>query len=88
MVLTKMKETAESFLGHSVTKAVVTVPAYFNGAMLHPSATAQTSQASTSFLHSVFCVLKCHACTRVPQTLRSRRPKTQDESLALRSFAF
>jgi len=30
MVLTKMKETAETFLGRTVTKAVVTVPAYFN----------------------------------------------------------
>ncbi|KAJ0400406.1 hypothetical protein P43SY_001684 [Pythium insidiosum] len=30
MVLTKMKETADSFLGKSVTQAVVTVPAYFN----------------------------------------------------------
>jgi len=28
--LIKMKETAESFLGRSVSKAVVTVPAYFN----------------------------------------------------------
>lgn len=30
MVLTKMKETAEGFLGKSVTNAVITVPAYFN----------------------------------------------------------
>ena len=30
MVLTKMKETAEAYLGKSVTDAVVTVPAYFN----------------------------------------------------------
>jgi len=30
MVLGKMKETAEGFLGREVTKAVVTVPAYFN----------------------------------------------------------
>lgn len=30
MVLTKMKETAEGFLGRAVGKAVVTVPAYFN----------------------------------------------------------
>ena len=30
MVLTKMKETAETFLGKPVTDAVVTVPAYFN----------------------------------------------------------
>jgi len=32
MVLQKMKETAESYLGETVTKAVVTVPAYFNDA--------------------------------------------------------
>ncbi|XP_021776224.1 heat shock 70 kDa protein, mitochondrial [Chenopodium quinoa] len=31
-VLTKMKETAEAYLGKSVSKAVVTVPAYFNDA--------------------------------------------------------
>jgi len=30
MVLTKMKETAESYLGYEVKDAVVTVPAYFN----------------------------------------------------------
>ena len=30
MVLTKMKEVAESYLGHDVKKAVITVPAYFN----------------------------------------------------------
>ena len=31
MVLTKMKETAEAYLGTTVSDAVVTVPAYFNG---------------------------------------------------------
>merc|ERR1712021_312556 len=30
MVLVKMKETAEGYLGHDVKEAVVTVPAYFN----------------------------------------------------------
>lgn len=30
MVLSKMKETAETYLGHAVSAAVVTVPAYFN----------------------------------------------------------
>ncbi|MEW6266820.1 MAG: molecular chaperone DnaK [Thermodesulfobacteriota bacterium] len=30
MVLTKMKETAESYLGEKITQAVITVPAYFN----------------------------------------------------------
>lgn len=32
MVLGKMKEVAEAYLGHKVEKAVVTVPAYFNDA--------------------------------------------------------
>ncbi|WP_424140454.1 Hsp70 family protein, partial [Roseomonas chloroacetimidivorans] len=31
-VLTKMKETAEAYLGDKVTQAVITVPAYFNDA--------------------------------------------------------
>ena len=32
MILQKMKETAESYLGEDVTQAVITVPAYFNDA--------------------------------------------------------
>jgi molecular chaperone DnaK len=32
MILTKMKQTAEEYLGEKVTEAVVTVPAYFNDA--------------------------------------------------------
>ena len=32
MILQKMKKTAEEFLGHEVSEAVVTVPAYFNDA--------------------------------------------------------
>ena len=30
MILTKMKQTAESYLGETITEAVITVPAYFN----------------------------------------------------------
>lgn len=30
MILIKMKETAEAYLGHKVTDAVISVPAYFN----------------------------------------------------------
>ncbi len=30
MVLTKMKNIAENYLGTTITNAVVTVPAYFN----------------------------------------------------------
>ncbi len=32
MILTNLKETAEKYLGEKVTKAVITVPAYFNDA--------------------------------------------------------
>jgi molecular chaperone DnaK len=32
MILQKMKQTAEDYLGHQVTQAVITVPAYFNDA--------------------------------------------------------
>ncbi|NBW41648.1 molecular chaperone DnaK, partial [bacterium] len=32
MILTKMKQTAEDYLGEAVTDAVITVPAYFNDA--------------------------------------------------------
>ena len=40
MVLRKMKETAEAYLGEDVTKAVVTVPAYFNDAQRQATADA------------------------------------------------
>ena len=32
LILRKLKEAAESYLGHKVRKAVITVPAYFNAA--------------------------------------------------------
>lgn len=42
MVLTKMKQTAEAFLGHDVKNAVVTVPAYFNDAQRQATKDAGT----------------------------------------------
>merc|ERR1712088_772337 len=42
MVLTKMKETAEAYLGKKVTHAVVTVPAYFNDAQRQATKDAGT----------------------------------------------
>ncbi|THU95316.1 heat shock protein 70 [Dendrothele bispora CBS 962.96] len=42
MVLTKMKETAEAYLGEKVTRAVVTVPAYFNDAQRQATKDAGT----------------------------------------------
>ena len=32
MILRKLKEAAEAYLGHTVRKAIITVPAYFNDA--------------------------------------------------------
>jgi len=42
MILTKMKETAEAFLGKDVKNAVVTVPAYFNDAQRQATKDAGT----------------------------------------------
>jgi len=42
MVLTKMKEVAEAYLGKKVTHAVVTVPAYFNDAQRQATKDAGT----------------------------------------------
>ncbi|KLO16668.1 heat shock protein 70 [Schizopora paradoxa] len=42
MVLSKMKETAEAYLGKKVTHAVVTVPAYFNDAQRQATKDAGT----------------------------------------------
>ncbi|TKY61514.1 Luminal-binding protein 5 [Spatholobus suberectus] len=42
MVLTKMKETAEAFLGKKIKSAVVTVPAYFNDAQRQATKDAGT----------------------------------------------
>lgn len=42
MILTKMKEIAETFIGQKVTNAVVTVPAYFNDAQRQATKDAGT----------------------------------------------
>merc|ERR1712167_554178 len=42
MVLTKMKDTAEAFLGKKIKNAVVTVPAYFNDAQRQATKDAGT----------------------------------------------
>ena len=42
MVLQKMKQTAESFLGKEVKHAIVTVPAYFNNAQRQATKDAGT----------------------------------------------
>jgi molecular chaperone DnaK len=42
MILRKLKEAAEAYLGHTVRKAVITVPAYFNDAQRQATVDAAT----------------------------------------------
>ena len=42
MVLTKMKDTAEAYLGMTIKDIVVTVPAYFNDTQRHATKDAGT----------------------------------------------
>ena len=42
MILVKMKETAEAYLGQKVTNAVITCPAYFNDAQRQATKDAGT----------------------------------------------
>lgn len=66
MVLLKMKETAEDFLGQQVTNAVITVPAYFNNAQRQ--ATEVTSGLRT--LRRTRIVVSCKG-----QLIRTRSPE-------------
>ena len=58
MILVKMKETAEAYLGKSIKNAVVTVPAYFNDAQRQATKDAGA---------------RCPMC-QSSQRLRSARP--------------
>jgi molecular chaperone DnaK len=40
MIIQKMKKTAEDFLGHEITKAIITVPAHFNSDERHATKVA------------------------------------------------
>src|SRR5687767_12671280 len=51
MILQKMKQTAEDYLGQKVDKAVITVPAYFNDSQRQ--ATKDRSEEHTSELQSL-----------------------------------
>lgn len=47
MILVKMKEIAEAYLGHTISNAVVTVPAYFNDAQRQATKEAGTISGMT-----------------------------------------
>jgi len=52
MILLKMKETAESYLGTSINNAVVTIPAYFNDSQ-HQATKDVSTISGTNVLHII-----------------------------------
>lgn len=69
-VLGKMKETAESYLGKTVTQAVVTVPAYFNDSQRQATKDAGKISGLEVICSSGFSVVSCSPFSSV---LRSSR---------------
>ena len=65
-VLSKMKETAEGFLGRNVSQAVVTVPAYFNDSQRQ----ARSTHTHTISLDSLFIRHPFFMCCALPCILR------------------
>ena len=51
MILQKLKSAAEDFLGEKVTKAVITVPAYFNDSQRQATKQAGEDRRPGSFAH-------------------------------------
>ena len=51
MILTKLKEAAEAYLGQKVTEAVITVPAYFNDAQRQATKDAGQDRGSGCQTH-------------------------------------
>ena len=68
MVLTKMKETAEAYLGEKVTDAVVTVPAYFNDSQRQ--ATKDAGELAVAMLNEL---LRNSTCLAVNRDFTQRR---------------
>lgn len=65
--LTKMRETAEAYLGGPVSKAVITVPAYFNDSQrqvcLLPAELSSQSMVECAVLREFFAVIVQLTCT-------------------------
>lgn len=59
MVLTKMKETAEAYLGKTVTNAVITVPAYFNDSQRQATKVRENYSAEQRYTENLSYVGIC-----------------------------
>ena len=60
MILLKMKETAEAYLGTKVNDAVVTVPAYFNDSQRQATKDAGTISGNERAAHHQRAYCCCH----------------------------
>merc|ERR1719354_523000 len=74
MVLSKMKETAEAYIGESVKDAVVTVPAYFNDSQ------RQATKTLAELLNSTFFVLSTNPPPQPLHTVLTRPTKKSKTS--------
>ena len=70
MILQKLKQAAEDYLGQSVTKAVITVPAYFNDAQRQATREAGELAARTPGVKRVVNDLTVREPQRQPDQLR------------------
>ena len=62
MVLTKMKETAEAYLGKTVANAVVTVPVYFNDSQRQKIKDACMHNCRSKCASYIYCIYCCSYC--------------------------
>ena len=87
MVLTKMKETAEAYLGGTVKDAVVTVLAYFNDSQLQA-----TKDAGTIAGLNILCFINEPTAAAIAYGLdkkvgRAQRPHFRSRRRNLRCLA-
>ena len=68
IVLQKIKEYAESYLGEKIEKAVITVPAYFNDSQ------RQATKDAVKLLVWMFCVLSTNRLLRLWLTVWIKKP--------------
>lgn len=86
MVLTKMKETAEGFLGKTVKNAVVTVPAYFNDAQRQ--ATKDAGGSSTRERNSLPSNISYVSCQSMIFQMRPQTCLTMEEYGRSRALSY
>lgn len=94
MILVKMKETAEAFLGEEVKHAVITVPAYFNDSQRQATKDAgliaglnviriinEPTAAAIACITNLYTILYLLRHYKSPEA--AQRAKTLRESLAV-----